>query len=69
MENPHKIPVRRKRKIPLQEETEQRVSENDTNNLSLEDMELEVDIENIHFHDEEQRLQETQQFVVEISAQ
>jgi hypothetical protein len=69
MENPHKIQVRKKRKVPPQEEAEQQVSENDTNNLSLEDMDLEVDIENIHFPDEEQRLQETQQIAVEIAAQ
>jgi hypothetical protein len=32
-------------------------------------MDLEVDIENIHFPDEEQRLQETQQIAVEIATQ
>ena len=69
MENPHKIQVRKKRKIAPQEEAEQQVSENDTNNLSLEDMDLEVDIENIHFPDEEQRLQKTQQIAVEIATQ
>jgi hypothetical protein len=69
MENPHKIQVRRKRKVPRQEETEQRVYGNYTNNLSLEDMDLQVHIENIHFPDEEQRLQESQQTTNEIDAQ
>jgi hypothetical protein len=69
MENPHKIQVRKKRKDPSQEEVENKVSKKDMNNLSLEDMALEFDIENIHFPDEEHRLQETQQIAVEIAAQ
>jgi hypothetical protein len=52
MENPHKIQVRKKRKFPLQEEAERHVSKNDMNKLSLEDMDLEVDIKSIHFPDE-----------------
>jgi hypothetical protein len=67
MENPHKISVRKKREIPLQEEERQQVLENDINNLSLEDMDVEVDIENIQFSKEEQRLQETQQIASEVA--
>jgi hypothetical protein len=37
--------------------------------LLLEDMDLEVDIENIQFPDDDQRLQETQQLAVELSIQ
>jgi hypothetical protein len=69
MENPHKIPIRKKRQISPQEEAKKQVFENDTNNLSLKDMKLEVEIENIQFPDEEKRLQETQQIVVEIAGQ
>jgi hypothetical protein len=69
MENTHKIPIRKKRKIPLQEEEEEQVSENDVNNLSLEDMDHEVDIENIQFNEEENMLQETQQIVLEVATQ
>jgi hypothetical protein len=52
IENSHKLPIRKKRKVPLQEE-EQVVSENDVHNLSLEDMDLEVNIENIQFSEVE----------------
>jgi hypothetical protein len=40
----HKLPLRKKRKNVVQEEEDQRI-ENDINSFSLEDMELEVDIE------------------------
>jgi hypothetical protein len=66
IENPHKLQVKRKRKNSQREEVEQPISEND---ISLEDMDLEVDIENIHFPDEEQRLQESQQVAVELATQ
>jgi hypothetical protein len=45
---------------------EQIISEND---ISLEDMDLKVDIENTHFPDEEQRLQESQQVPAELTTQ
>jgi hypothetical protein len=44
IESSHKLPLRKKRKNVVQEEEDHRI-ENDINNFSLEDMELEVDIE------------------------
>jgi hypothetical protein len=44
IESSHKLPVRKKRKNVVQEE-EDSFTENDINSFSLEDMELEVDIE------------------------
>jgi hypothetical protein len=46
IERSHKLPLRKKRKNVLQEE-EHVLIENDINNLSLEDMELEADIEKV----------------------
>jgi hypothetical protein len=46
IENLHKFPVRKKRKNLIQEE-EDNLIENDTQRFSLDDMELEVDIEKI----------------------
>jgi hypothetical protein len=52
LENPHKLKVKRKRTNSQQEGEEQNIPEN---NISLEDMDLDVDIENIWFPDEEER--------------
>jgi hypothetical protein len=46
IESSHKIPLRKKRNNVLQEEEYHRIK-NDTNSFSLEDMELEVDIEKL----------------------
>jgi hypothetical protein len=44
IESSHKLPLRKKRKNVVQEE-EDNLIENDINSFSLEDMELEADIE------------------------
>jgi hypothetical protein len=44
LENPHKLKVKRKRNSSQQEEEEKHIPENE---ISLEDMVLDVDIENI----------------------
>jgi hypothetical protein len=46
IESSHKFPMRKKRKTPVQEE-ENNLIENDIQSFSLEDMELEADIEKI----------------------
>jgi hypothetical protein len=62
LEKSHKLQVKRKR-VNSQQEIEQHIPENE---ISLEDMDLDVDIENIHFPDDEQRLQERKQVTVEV---
>jgi hypothetical protein len=66
LENPHKLKVKRKRTNSQQEGEEQNIPEN---NIYLEDMDLDVDIENICFLDEEEQIQENIQFVVELAIQ
>ena len=51
LENPHKITVKRKRVNSHKEEEEQNTPEND---ILLDDMDLDVDIENIRFLEEEE---------------
>jgi hypothetical protein len=65
LEKPHKLQVKRKR-TNSQQEVEQHVPEIEA---SLEDMDLEVDIENIQFLDDDQILQETQKLAVELVIQ
>lgn len=60
IESSHKLPVRKKRKTPLQEE-ENNLLENDIQSFSLEDMELEADIEKIQFPEIEQQEHVVQQ--------
>jgi hypothetical protein len=60
IESSHKLPVRKKRKTPLQEE-ENNLLENDIQSFSLEDMELEADIEKIEFPEIEQQEHVVQQ--------
>jgi len=56
IERPHKLPVTSKRKRGTNKEGEsESVHEEE---IVLEDMELDVNIENIEFPDEEQRMQE-----------
>jgi len=65
LEKPHKIQVKRKR-TNSQQEVKQHIPEIES---SLEDMELEVDIENIQFPDDDPRLQENQQLAADLAIQ
>jgi hypothetical protein len=60
----HKLQVKRKRQNS-QQEVEQHVPENE---IILEDMDLDMDIENIQFPDDEQRLQESKEIAAEIAS-
>jgi hypothetical protein len=60
IESSHKLHVRKKRKTPLQEE-ENNLLKNDIQSFSLEDMELEADIEKIQFPKIEQHEHVVQQ--------
>jgi hypothetical protein len=65
LEKSHKLQVKIKRSNSLQE-NEEHIPKTE---IPLEDMDLEVDIENIHFLDDEERVPENVQFMVELAIQ
>jgi hypothetical protein len=65
LENPHRLKVKRKRTSSQQEEEEHIPG----NEIPLEDIILDVDIKNIRFPDEEERVQENTQLLVELVIQ
>jgi hypothetical protein len=65
LEKSHKLQVKRKR-TNSQQEIEEHIPESE---IHLEDMDLEVDIENIQFPDDEERVQENIQSVAELAIQ
>jgi hypothetical protein len=65
IESSHKLLVKKKIKIPLHEE-ENNIIENDIQSLSLEDMELEADIQNIFLAIEQQKHVVQQDFILDI---
>jgi hypothetical protein len=60
LENSHKLTMKRKRANSQQEGEEQKAPKND---ILLDDMDLDVDIENIRFPDEEECTQQDVQYV------
>lgn len=65
MEKFHKLQVKRKRTNSRQE-IEEHIPKSE---ILLEDMDLEVDIENIHFPNDEERVPENVQSVAELAIQ
>jgi hypothetical protein len=64
LERPHKLPVTSKRKIQTNQEGGNEGAPEDE--IVLEDMDLDVNIEDIEFPDEEQRIQESREVAVEL---
>jgi hypothetical protein len=67
IERPHKIPVTSKRKRKINKEGTNEFEPEDE--ISLEDMDLDANIEDIEFPDEEQRVQERRQVATELATQ
>jgi len=66
IERPHKIPVTSKRKRKINQEGTNEFEPEDE--ITLEDMDLDANIEDIKFPDEEQRVQERRQVATELAA-
>jgi hypothetical protein len=67
IEKPHKIPITRKRKRKTNREGTNEVEPKD--GMALEDLDLDANIKDITFLDEEKRVQESREFVAELVTQ
>jgi hypothetical protein len=67
LERPHKLPVTSKRKRKTNQQGVNEVIPEDED--ALEDMDLDANIEDIEFPDEEQRIQESREFATELVTQ
>jgi hypothetical protein len=67
LERPHKLPVTSKRKRQTNQQEVEEVTPEDK--VVLEDMDLDANIEDIEFPDEEKRLQESREVAAELETQ